>query len=232
MERLAALEGDSMKKQIPTLALVGGVLLAPGFLVAQGAAANSSKIAVISIQAAIASTAEGKKAFGDLEKKYDPRRQELQRQQQEIQGITDQLQKQTNTLSDEEKLRLGRQLEEKQKLFKRAQEDASSDFQAENQDVFRRLYDKMSRVIAEYAQQHGYVLVIDDTQLPVHYVAKEIDITEDIVKRYDAAHPGGDASAPELTSPGGPPRRTTPPSANRTLKPTAPAPKPPDKPNP
>ncbi len=221
-----------MKKQIATLAALVGLLLSPVVLVAQGTATNTGKVAVINIQAAIASTAEGKKAFGDLEKKYDPRRQELQRQQQEIQASTDQLQRGANTLSDEEKLRLSRTLEEKQKLFKRAQEDATSDFQAESQDVGRRIYEKMSPIIAQYAQQHGYVLVIDDTQLPVHYVAKEIDITEDTVKGYDAAHPAGQASAPELTTPGGTPRRTAPPPANRTPKATSPPPKPPDKPNP
>lgn len=221
-----------MKKQIATLAALGGLLLSPGVLGAQGTATNTGKLAVINIQAAIASTAEGKKAFGDLEKKYDPRRQELQRQQQEIQALTDQLQRGANTLSDEEKLRLSRTLEEKQKLFKRAQEDATSDFQAESQDVGRRIYEKMSPIIAQYAQQHGYVLVIDDTQLPVHYVAKEIEITEDIVKGYDGAHPAGQASAPELTTPGGSPKRTGSPPANRTPKATSPSTKPPDKPNP
>lgn len=220
-----------MKKQIPTLAALAGLAMAPGLLRAQ-AAANTGKIAVISIQQAIASTAEGKKAFGELEKKYEPRRAELARQQQEIQGISEQLQRGVNTLSDEEKLRLGRTLDEKQKLFKRAQEDAASDYQGESQDIGRRIYEKMQRLIAEYAQQHGIVLVIDDTQLPVHYVAKEIDITEDIAKRYDQAYPSEASSAPALTNPGRSSTPSSPPAANRNPRGAASSPKPTDKPKP
>ncbi len=82
------------------------------------AAHAQGKIGVININSAIASTAEGKKAIADLQKKYQPRQQELERLQQEIQAIQDQLSKQSATLSDEEQRRLSRDLEDKQKALK------------------------------------------------------------------------------------------------------------------
>ena len=72
---------------IAVLAMWGGQSL----LNAQSAAPAAGKIGVINMQAAIASTGEGKKVFTDLQKKYQPRQQELQRLQQEIQAIQDQL---------------------------------------------------------------------------------------------------------------------------------------------
>jgi hypothetical protein len=53
----------------------------------------------------------------------------------------------------------------------------------------------MVRIISEYAPQSGFSLVIDNAQIPVYYAAKEIDITEEVVKRYDAANPVADAGA-------------------------------------
>jgi Skp family chaperone for outer membrane proteins len=156
--------------------------------------ATTGRIGVINIQEAIIGTGEGKKALGDIQKKYEPRRNDLQRQEQEIAALQDQLQKQVNTLSDEEKLRLQRELDEKQRLFKRAQEDAQADYQNDNQEAIRRVGQKMVRVINEYAQQNGFVLVVDDSQLPVYFVAKGNDLTEVIMKRYDAANPAASAA--------------------------------------
>ncbi len=192
---------------------------------AQTPAPSPGKVGVINIQAAIASTAEGKKALAEIQKKFQPRQAELQRQQQEIQAIQDQLQKQANTLSDEEQRRLSRDLEEKQKLFKRSGDDADSDYRAEGQDVITRIGKKMVPIINEYCQQNGFSLIFDPAalQLPVYFLSKDSDITEEIIKRYDAANPseGGDAATPA----GAPAKR---PAA--ATKPAVPASKPVDKP--
>lgn len=156
------------------------------------------KIGVINIQQAIAATGEGKAALSELEKKYGPKREELQRRQDEVNALQDQLQRQAATLSDEERSRLSRDLDQKQRLLKRMQDDDQSDWQADNQDAVQRIGQKMVRVISEYAQKNALALVMDDSQLPVYYVAKGIDITEPIVRLYDQANP---VAAPVAAAP-------------------------------
>lgn len=162
---------------------------------------TSGKIGVINIQQAIASTTEGKAALGELQKKYEPKRLELQKRQDEISSLTDQLQKQSATLSDDERSRLTRDLDDKQRVFKRMQEDDQSDWQADNQDAVTRIGQKMVKVINDYAQKNGFSLVIDDSQLPVYYVAQGADITEPIVKLYDQANPASASSAAPAAKP-------------------------------
>jgi hypothetical protein len=53
----------------------------------------------------------------------------------------------------------------------------------------------MVRIIGEYAAQNGFVLIIDDAQIPIYYAAKDLDISAEMVKRYDAANPVSDAGA-------------------------------------
>lgn len=214
-----------MRNRALTTTVLACFLVWPLLSWAQTPAATPGKVGVINIQEAIASTAEGKKAFADLQKKYQPRQQELQRQQQEITALQDQLQKQATTLSDEERLRLNRELEDKQKVFKRATEDANADFQGDNQDAVRRIGQKMVRLISEYAQQNGFSLVMDDAQIPVYFVAREIDITEDIVKRFDGAYPVATTGTPGTTTPSASPAR---PAASAPRTPVTP--KPADKP--
>src|SRR6516162_5609255 len=142
-----------MRNRLLSVSALLCLLVCPALARSQDAPSAPGKIALINIQEAIAATVEGKKALGDIQKKYEPRRNDLERQQQEINALQDQLQKQVTTLSDEEKLRLNRELEEKQRLFKRAQEDAQADFQNDNQEAVRRIGQKMVRVINDYAQQ-------------------------------------------------------------------------------
>lgn len=213
-----------MKNRVLTVATLLSFLAFPVLSRGQG------KIGVINIQEAIATTQEGRKAFADIQKKYQPRQQELQRQQQEINALQDQLQKQSATLSDEERMRLSRELEDKQKMFKRATEDANADFQGDNQDAVRRIGQKMVRLLNEYAQQSGFVLVIEAAQVQPYFMAREIDLTEEIIRRYDAANPvaGADAAAPAAPPATKPP--VPKPAANPATAPPAGSPKPADKP--
>jgi outer membrane protein len=203
-----------MKNRVINIVGALGLMLLPALSWAQAPASAPvpGKVGVISLQEAIATTAEGKKAFEELQQKYEPRRQDLQRQQQEINALQDQLQRGAVTLSDEERLRLSRQLDDKQKIFKRATEDANADFQADNQDTYRRLARKMVSLISEYAKQNGFALVIDQSQIPVYYVANEIDLTDEMIKRYDAANPVTTAATTPAAS-------TTTPAATTASKP-------------
>ncbi len=173
--------------------VIGATIFAVAFSAVLGLAQDPTttpeKLAVINIQQAIAQTGEGKLALDALTKKYEPKRQALQRQQDEINALQDQVQKQGPTLSDEERSRLSRDLDQKQRLFKRDQDDDQADWQADNQDAVQRIGQKMVKVINDYAQKNGYALVIDDSQLPVYYVAKGVDITDPIVRLYDQANP-------------------------------------------
>jgi len=189
-----------MKTRVCTITLLFILGIAPAALLAQSSA-NSGKVGVIRIQEAIVSTAEGKKAMADLQKKYQPRQQEIQKQNQDIQAINDQLQKQAPTLSEDEQRRLNRDLEEKNKLLKRTQEDAQADFGTDRDEMFRRIGQKMVTVIQDYAQKNGFSLIIGSDQVPIYYQGPDVDVTDQIVKLYDAANP---VDAPTTGGPAAP----------------------------
>jgi len=196
-----------MKTRASTLTLLLFLGTTPAVLLAQ-TSGTPGKIGLVNIQEAILSTGEGKKSMADLQKKYQPKQQDVQKQQQDIQAISDQLQKQAATLSEDEQRRLNRDLEEKQKLLKRTTEDAQADFAADRDEMFRRIGQKMVSVIHDYAQKNGFSLVIGSDQIPIYYAATEVDLTDQIVKLYDAANPvdagttSGTPSTPRSSAPG------------------------------
>jgi outer membrane protein len=197
-----------MRNRFIMLGVLASALSARALFAGQDPSTTSAsgKIGVINIQQAIAQTGEGKQALDAIQKKYQPKREELQRRQDEINALQDQLQKQSATLSDEERGRLTRELDEKQRVFKRSQEDDQADFQADTQEAVQRIGQKMVRIIDDYAQKNGYALVIDPAgvQMPVYYVAKGIDITDPIVKLYDSANPAPASAAAVSSAPKAP----------------------------
>lgn len=202
------------------------LFVCPALSRAQGPPAASGKIGILNIQAAILNTGEGKKALADLDKKYQPKRAELQKMQQDIQTLQDQIQRQENAASDTAQQQLNRQLDEKKKIMTRTQEDAQSDFAADRSEAIGHISQKMGKIVQDFAEQNGYAVILDlvapvysnsgqigDTQIPVYYAGKDVDITAQIVKLYDAANPVASAT----TTPGtATPTTTAKPAATKT----------------
>jgi outer membrane protein len=181
-------------------------------------AAIPTKIGIINIQQAILGTVDGKKAAGDLQTKFNPRKTALERRQTEIQAMEDQLRKGSATMSDEAKVRMQRDIESNQKSLQRDAQDLNDDVDQENGKIMNELGSKMMQVIEQYATQNGYAVVLDvsNQQSPVLWASASTEITGDIVRLYDQAHPAGAASAP--APPAARPAAPAKPPASPTVK--------------
>jgi outer membrane protein len=167
-------------------------------------------------------TKDGQKAAQELETKIAPKRKELTDRQSEIEGLNSQLQKGSNTLSQEKQAQLQRDIEEKGKRLQRDQQDAREEWEAEQQKVLQSLGQRMVAVIQKYAKDNGYTMVIDvsNPNTPVLYASDSIDITQDIISLYDKTSANGGPAAVPTSAPG-----ATKPATPGTTKPgTGPAP--------
>lgn len=175
---------------------------------ASAQASVPTKPATIHIQKALLSTKDGEKASNDLQAKFAPRRSALEKKQSDIAAKQDQLKKGAATMSQEARDRLARDIDADQKAFQRETEDFDADVQAEEGKVMNELGARLMEVLGKYATQNGLSLVIDTSnqQSPVIWADPTIDITSDIVKLYDLAHPvtAGAAPAPAATKPPAP----------------------------
>jgi outer membrane protein len=183
-----------MRNTVSILVVLASVLAWPALSAAQQGD-SPTKIAVLNMQVAIASTEAGKQAMTELQKKYAPKQQELQEQEKKIEDLQNRLQNQGAMLTSDEQDQLNRQLEDAQRHLKEAQEDDQADFQADQSDAVRKIAQNMQKIIAQYAQQHGYTLVIGEQSIPVYYAAKTIDITQNMIALYNSTYPAAASSA-------------------------------------
>jgi outer membrane protein len=150
-----------------------------------------TKVGVINVQAAIASTAEGKQAAAELQSQFAPRTTDLQNLQKQIEDLRNRLQTGQSTLSDEEKARLQREGDQLTRTFQRKQQEFQDDTNDAQQDVVNRIGRKLVDILNKYARDNAYTLIVDDSsqQTPVLFAANQIDVTQDIIRLYDQTYP-------------------------------------------
>ena len=161
-----------------------------------------TKVAIINIQYAILSTAEGKKAGEDLRTKFDPRKSELQKREDALKGKAETLRKGGSTMSDEARNKLMRDNDAENKALQRDLEDFNNDADQENNRLMDEIGRKMVDIIQQYATANGYAMVLNvNDPTPVLWHNPSTDITADIIKLYDQAHPAAAAAKPPAPAP-------------------------------
>ena len=177
-----------------------------------GAAPAAAKVGVLNVQAAIASTAEGKQASAELQSQFAARQTELETLNKQIDDLRKRLQAGQNTLSQEEQARLTRQGEGLAKQAQRKQEEYNEDVQAALGDVRERIGRKMLDVLDRYARENGYSAIFDTSSQAqvIIYASNQADVTQDIIRLFDQAYPVKASATPAKPAAAKPAPTTTP----------------------
>jgi outer membrane protein len=170
--------------------------------------AGPQKVAVIEFQAAVTSTNEFQRDFGDLQKKFQPQRDQLKSLSDEVETLTKQLQAQSDKLSDADRASKAKVIDDKKKQAQRIAEDAQNDYQQAAQEEFGKIAQKVDELLNTYAKEQGFTLVIDATeqqQTPptVLYHTENSDITKAIIDAYNVKS-GVPAPPPSAPAPAAP----------------------------
>lgn len=178
------------------LILISAVALAQA--VPAAAQTNPAKIGVMNVLRAIVECNQGKQANDEFQKKFEAKREELSKKQKEIETLQQQLKSQAATLNDGARAGLTRSLEVKTTELQRSQEDAEKEFNELRNQIFNRIGAKLAPLVQQYAKEKAFTLVLDSssqtTQLT--YVDPATDITDEVVKRYDAMQVSSSSPAP------------------------------------
>jgi outer membrane protein len=160
-----------------------------------------TKVGIIAFQNCIISTKDGQKAAADLTAKFGPRKGDLEKKQSTIAQLQDQLRKGSNTMSEEAKQKLMREIDQNTKSLNRESEDAQAELDQEQNKIMQELGQRIIAVIDKYAKENGYALIVDvsSQQTPVLYATNSIDITQDIIALYDKNSPTATAAGNPAT---------------------------------
>jgi Skp family chaperone for outer membrane proteins len=149
-----------------------------------------TKIAVINLSEAMARTKEGQEVAKKINEKFGPKKAEFDKKQQEVETLTDKLNKGRATMSEDAQKTLSGEITKKGTDLKRFGEDSQAEMDNDESRATQELQQKMGPILTNYAMQNNFAVVIDvGQQSPVLWYATATNITDVMVALYDQAHP-------------------------------------------
>jgi len=171
------------------LATFAAAALALAVLLFPTAALAETKVAVVDVQRAVASTEDGLRAQATLKKLFDARQQELNKKQQDMQRQREDIDKQAKVLPKEA---LQRRIDEWQKQMMELQAvfvDYNKELEKKQKELTDPIFEKIMGIVKRIATTEGYDLVVD--KATVAYSRTDLDLTDKCIQLYNS---GGTAA--------------------------------------
>lgn len=162
-------------------------------LAAPMAAKAEQKIGYVNLQRALNEVAEGQAAKAKLKNQFDQAQARLDKEQKQLQARKEELDKKRLAM-DEATLRknmeaLDADLKRVAGLYAQLQKELSEAEQKATKEIFA----KMQKVTADIAQKEGFTYVFEANESGIVYAPPSLDLTNDLVRTYNAQNPGGGA---------------------------------------
>jgi len=176
-----------------TMKRTSGILFALVLLVFALASAATAqvKVGVIDSQQVLEKSSEGKKVLARLTETDKQNQAAIAKLDDEIRQIQTKLNTQAITLTEDAVASLRTDLERKNTDRKRKAEDAYSSMQELTQRLFARIQQELMPIVEQLGKERGLDVILDAKNSGAVYWSPAIDMTADVVKRYDAAKATG-----------------------------------------
>ena len=145
------------------------------------------KVAVVDSQKAFETSIPGKAAIARLREKENTINSRLADLDRQILTFETRLKTQNLTLTLDARQQLSLDLENLQVKRKRVQEDSSREYVKLRERLFAKAQRELLTVIRGYAEEQAFNLVFDLAAPGVVYFDQAFDITDEVIKRYDAS---------------------------------------------
>jgi Skp family chaperone for outer membrane proteins len=179
-------------------ALAAGLVSAP-FAIAQAPAAEpaaaphtapaavDAKIALVNFEQVVLASNEGQQVTLATQKKYEPKRADLEKQAADVDSMKKSLQAAPATLPDDERASRLRAIDTKEKQLNRDAEDAQTAYNTEWQEALGKVAQKIATTMKTYAQSNGYTILLDVSAQSsnVLWALPSTDISQAVVDAYN-----------------------------------------------
>ncbi len=172
--------------------LLGTFLLASSPIAAH---AEEVKLGYVDLQRALNETEDGRKAKANLKKIFDAKQKELDEQQETLKKDIEDLNKK-KTLLPAEKVRekeseLQERMQKVQQTYMRHQQDLSG----KEQEATAKIFERMSKIITKIATAENFTMVLDRQQSAVLFAKPHLDLTNELIRRYNSGEGATPATA-------------------------------------
>ncbi|HEY8036975.1 MAG TPA: OmpH family outer membrane protein [Methylobacter sp.] len=151
-----------------------------GLLLAANVSYADLKIGFVNIPAVLEKAPQAEKAKKRLEQEFSPRDKQLVAQQKEIQNMDEKMAKDAAVMGESARVNLEKDILNKKRDAKRAQQEFSEDFNARRNEELGKLQRRIVEAIREIAKDQNFDLLLTDG---VIYASDKIDVTSQVQQK-------------------------------------------------
>ncbi len=151
-----------------------------GLLLAANISYADLKIGFVNIPAVLEKAPQAEKAKKRLELEFSPRDKQLVAQQKEIQSLDEKIAKDAAVMGESARTNLEKDILNKKRDAKRAQQEFSEDFNARRNEELGKLQRRIVEAIREIAKDQSFDLLLTDG---VIYSSEKIDMTSQVQQK-------------------------------------------------
>lgn len=151
-----------------------------GLLLAANVSYADLKIGFVNIPAVLEKAPQAEKAKKRLEQEFSPRDKQLVAQQKEIQNMDEKMAKDATVMGESARANLEKEILNKKRDAKRAQQEFSEDFNARRNEELGKLQRRIVEAIREIAKDQNFDLLLTDG---VIYASEKIDVTSQVQQK-------------------------------------------------
>jgi outer membrane protein len=144
------------------------------------------KIAYVDIQKAVNESNAGKDAKKLITKDVEKFQGQIADRQKVLQTMKESLEKQAPMLNPDARATREKEYQNKLREFQRWGEDTQNEINQKRMEIERNISIGLQKVIQKVGADEGYTLILEKNESIVLFVSKALDITDRVIKAYDA----------------------------------------------
>ncbi len=162
------------------------VVLLAGFSMMSMAANAADKIGVVDVQMILQSLPQIATIEQNINEEFRDQRQEIQKLQSDGNFMVQKLQRESATMSEEEKVKLQEQIQALSQDLQAKAQPLQQNIQRRTNEERQKLFGLIQQAIDGIAAKEGYDLVLNRTAVP--YVKQEFDISQKVLDQVSKAN--------------------------------------------
>jgi outer membrane protein len=173
---------------------------------ARPALAEEVKLGYVDLRRALHETEDGRKARSSLEKVFSQKQKELDEQQEEVKKAIEDLNKKRTLLPADTVRQKEAELQDRvakvQQTYLRHQQDLAG----KEEEATRPIVERLQRIIGKIAAAENFTMIFDKSQ-GVVYAKPHLELTNEVIRRYNAGEEKGSAPASSGSKPAAPAKK-------------------------
>lgn len=167
--------------------LIAGVVILSLVLTGSWASA-AERTGFVDIREVMFTSNAGKKETDDIKKSVDKTKAIIKDRENELSKLKDELEKQKPLLKEEALKEKELAYQKKYRDYQILVKDSNEELQVKEQEILKKLIPEILKVVQAIGEKEKYSMIVDISQIPLAYHAKENEITKRVIEEFNKTY--------------------------------------------